>query len=227
MTTRLQPLDDNLWVCRAAQVFIGLPVGSRMTVVRLRSGELVVHSPVRLDDQLKEEIDALGSVRTVVAPNCLHHLHAGQWLEAYPQADCWAPRGLRKKRPDLRIDHELGADRPKWGDEIEVIPIPSTPGWEETILWHGPSRSLIAPDLLQHFPTPMRGVWPWVYQKLAGIGRRPAVSRAIRLAFRDRPAARAIIDDLIARDPRRIIIAHGEIIDDDAPNLLREAYGWL
>lgn len=227
MSKDLQQLDEDLWVCAAPQKFMGLAMGTRMTVVRLDDGSLVLHSPVPLEPDLKAMVDELGPVRAIIAPNCFHHLYANQWIEAYPEAETWGAPGLRKKRPDLRIDHEIGAETPTWCDQIEVIPVPNTPGWEETVLWHTPTRSIIASDLVQYFPKPLRGVWAWIYQKLAGIGRRPTVSRAIRVAFRNKPGARSMIDDLIARNPKRIVVAHGDLIEDDASNLLREAYAWL
>jgi hypothetical protein len=72
----LVPLAENLWVVARPQTFYGLPVGTRMTVMRLDGGRLLLHSPVVLDPGLRSELDAIGRVCYVVAPNRVHHLYA-------------------------------------------------------------------------------------------------------------------------------------------------------
>ena len=67
-----------------------LPFTTRMTVIRLPEGGLWVHSPTPLDDALKAEIDALGPVAHIVAPNRIHYWWAGDWKQAYPQARTYA-----------------------------------------------------------------------------------------------------------------------------------------
>ncbi|KIG15533.1 hypothetical protein DB30_05556 [Enhygromyxa salina] len=47
-----------------------------MTVIRLDDGRLLLHSPIRCTPELREELDALGSVAFVAAPNRFHHLFA-------------------------------------------------------------------------------------------------------------------------------------------------------
>ena len=42
-----------------------------MSVVRLRDGGLLVHSPLSLGQATREEIDALGPVRALAAPQPL------------------------------------------------------------------------------------------------------------------------------------------------------------
>lgn len=68
-----------------------------MTIVRLNSGALLLHSPVRLTEDLGKELDALGQVKYVVAPNKFHHLHVGDYVRAYPGAEFYAASGLPEK----------------------------------------------------------------------------------------------------------------------------------
>ncbi|MCG7533934.1 DUF4336 domain-containing protein [Pseudoalteromonas sp. OOF1S-7] len=51
-----------------------MPFTTRMTIVRLPCGGLWVHSPICLTPGLREQVDALGPVTYLVAPNHLHHL---------------------------------------------------------------------------------------------------------------------------------------------------------
>ena len=49
----LEPLAPDLWVARRPLPLVVGDVGARMTVVRLRDGGLVLHSPVRADDETR------------------------------------------------------------------------------------------------------------------------------------------------------------------------------
>ncbi|HEX5067892.1 MAG TPA: DUF4336 domain-containing protein, partial [Myxococcota bacterium] len=94
MPLPLRQLAPDLWVADRPQSFYGLVVGTRMTVIRLDDGSLLLHSAVKLDPELRKELDALGPVRYVVAPNRVHHLYAGKVRDAYPDARLWIGPGL-------------------------------------------------------------------------------------------------------------------------------------
>ena len=77
----VEPLAQDLWVTtRPLPLAVG-DIGARMTVIR-SGGDLVLHSPVALDDETKQAIDELGAVRFVVAPNKAHHLFVAPWATA-------------------------------------------------------------------------------------------------------------------------------------------------
>ena len=46
----------------------------------------------------RAEVEALGQVTQIVAPNHLHHLFLPDWAAAWPEARLHAAPGLRKKR---------------------------------------------------------------------------------------------------------------------------------
>ena len=49
----LENLTDNLWVARSSQKFMGIPVGTRMTVVKLGDGKRFLHSPIPLTPDVR------------------------------------------------------------------------------------------------------------------------------------------------------------------------------
>src|SRR5262245_44383709 len=106
-TSRLIAVTDDVW---RAPSEVRQPGGVRMpvntTIVRLPAG-LVVISPIAIDDALAAEIDALGPVRELVAPSCLHHLGMGAAAARWPAARVLVAPGLAAKRRDLRVDGEL------------------------------------------------------------------------------------------------------------------------
>jgi hypothetical protein len=224
--TMLEELADGVWVAWAPQSFYGLKFGARMTVVRLGDGTVLLHSPVPIDGALKSEIDALGDVGHIVAPNLFHHVHAGAAVARYPGAKLHIAPGLAKKRPDLATGSVLSANQdPSWRGEIEAIPIDGTL-LQETVFVHHPSGTLICSDLIENFASSD----DWLtrnYLKLSGIYGKPGLSRALRMAFRDKQAARRSIDSLLERPFDRISLAHGDPIAHGGKEAVRESYTWL
>ncbi|WBU57619.1 hypothetical protein [Paracoccus sediminicola] len=64
----------------------------------------------------------------------------------------------------------------------------------------------------------MRAIWD----------RSAGAPRDFRLTFRGHmPAARAAAQRMVALQPERVIIAHGDCYLEDAPDRLRRGLGWL
>ena len=148
----LRPLAEELWVVERPQTFYGLPVGTRMTVVRLPGERLLLHSPVALDPELRAQLDALGQVRFAVAPNRVHHLYAGDVAKAYPGTRLWVAPGLERKRPDLRFEALLGDEAPEeWRGELDQAFFRGRPYENEVAFFHRRSRTLLLCDLAFNF----------------------------------------------------------------------------
>lgn len=61
---------EDIWTHDGSVVpFYTIPYTTRMTIIRLSSGALWIHSPEKLVDELA----ALGTVEYLVSPNKLHH----------------------------------------------------------------------------------------------------------------------------------------------------------
>ena len=54
--------SDYLWVAQMPLKIYGLEIGTRMTVCRLSSGDLWVHSPIPPEPELRQQLDSLGEV---------------------------------------------------------------------------------------------------------------------------------------------------------------------
>ena len=118
----LECLAKDVWTEQRSLRFFGLETGTRMTIVRLASGGLFVHSPVALDAELRTAVDALGPVTAIIAPSRFHHLYVGEWAAAYPAASVSACPGLEKKRKDIAWSRILG-DEPagEWRDNLDQV----------------------------------------------------------------------------------------------------------
>ena len=222
----LEPIADGLWVRGRRLRFAGVETGTRMTLVRLADGGLFIHSPIPLGEGTREAVDALGPVRAVVAPSRFHHLSVGEWMRAYPNAVFCACPGLERKRRDLGWHRVLGDEPEKeWQGELEQVFFAARPLENEVVFFHPPSRTLVCADAvfnLADHPSRMTRI----VARLIG-NRRPGATIFERVLIRDRTAARAQVDRMLAWRPERIVLGHGDLVTSDGEEVLRRAYAWL
>lgn len=225
----MQKLADNLWIIDGDTVsFHGFPYSTRMTVIRLADGALWVHSPVGLTETLRSQLASLGPVRWLIAPNHLHHLFLADWIAAYPEARTLGTRQVIEKCPDITFAETLDEHhRPPWANEIDQVLFSGSRLMEEAVFFHRRSRTLIVTDLIENFPPGHFNWWQQPIARLAGIlaphGKTPL---DWRLSFNKR-SAQAALTRIKAWAPARIVMAHGEIVDERDNTFLNESFDWL
>lgn len=218
---------DRLWVAEHGLRVAGMELGRRMTIVRLPDGGLWLHSPSRPGAELRARLGPIGPVRFLVAPNRFHHRWLDTWQAAYPAAELIGAPGLADKRDDLEFDGTLGrtAD-PRWTDAIEQHLVGGAPRLSEVVFHHRATRTLVVTDLCFHL-RPASLSWTGLVTRALGTYRRLATSRLVRLAIEDRDAFRDSIERILAWDVERLVMGHGEIVQDGAGERLRRAFEWL
>ncbi len=223
----MKQLDRGLWVADQPLRFAGLELGARMTVVQLASGELLLHSPIRPTTELVREVDSLGPVAVLVAPNRFHHLYAGAWLEARPGARLFVAPGLESKRPDLPLAGVL-TDEPEsiWRGVLEQVVIRGLPITNEVVFFHPASRTLIATDLAFNIGPEHPALTRWAF-RLSGAYRRLAPTNFERLLIRDRASFRASLERVLEWPFERVIVAHGRVLETGGRRELARGYSWL
>ena len=215
----LREVAPGLHVCEAPQRFLGLEMGARMTVLALPDGVLV-HSPVAVSPA---SVASLGPLRGVVAPNLLHHLHAGPWVDAAESA--WAAPGLPDKRPDLAFDGTLDTVGEPFGDSVLAVPLACFDMTREVVLLHRPSRTLVVTDLVFHIQPDA----PWATRAaMWAMGGYPGcgVTALERLGMR-RDVARTELRFLLGLDFDRVVMAHGAVVETGGKAALESAFAWL
>lgn len=200
---------------------------TRMTIIRLSDGGLFLHSPVDLDDALRTELDSVGAVRAIVAPNKFHHLYAGDCCTAYPDAKLYGVMGLPEKRKDLGFDGML-ADEPRveWRGDIEQRRIHGMPMVNEVAFFHPGSGTLILTDLVFN----VSGSRPWgvpALSKMLGVGGGFGPSRLGRWLIRDKQATRESLGHILRWKFDRLILAHGDVVETGGYQKLRDAFGFI
>jgi hypothetical protein len=220
-------VDGLVWVVPRPLRFHGVEMGTRMTIVRLGSGALWVHSPIDADDELRRKIRAIGPVRYVVAPSNLHHLFARGFYAKHPASELFVSPRLPQKSAAIAFGTELGDVPPlPWAGEIDQALVRGHRFLDEVVFLHRPSRTLIVADLLESAHADSS----WALRalgRIAGIYERPGPPLDVRLTFRDAGAARASLERILAWDFDRIVLAHGHLIANDGKRVLRDAYAFL
>ena len=224
--SRLEKLTDSIWHVAISHAFMGLHVGTRMTVVKLSSGGLLLHSPVPVDEDLAAELAALGEVKHIVCPNLFHHVFAAEVKQRYPDALLHGPAKLAGKRKDLTLDAILSeTPHPDWGDDFELVFIEGSM-LQETVFYHSASRTLIAADLIENFRQCDHGFTRW-YLKLGGLWQKPGWHPILRLVYLNRRKARASITRILEWPFEKLSLAHGDVITENARNQARHGLEWL
>lgn len=223
----LEPIADGLWSTTRPQRFFGVECGTRMTIARLGDGGLFVHSPVDLDDALRTAVDALGPVQAIVAPSLFHNLYAAQWRTAYPAAVLACCPGLEKKRPGIAWDRVLGdVPEPEWRADLDQVFFGARTMENEVVFFHRATRSIVLCDAIFNLGTHPSLLTRAVSFMLMGTTKAGATFLE-HIMMRQRAAARAQVDRMIAWNAERIVLSHGDMIPTGATDVLRRAYAWL
>lgn len=235
----LKPVAEDIWIAdgsivRMAMYGMHIPFTTRMTIVRLNNGDLWCHSPIELTQELKNEIDALGSVRHLISPNKIHYAHIKAWAEAYPEATAWASPGVRERAAEQKIEvifhANLGNEPPaEWANDLDQLLFQGSRFMEEVVFFHRKSSTLIITDLIENFePEKISKRFNWLI-KLFGCadpdGKAPLDFQTTFWGRKD--LARSCLKRMLQWQPEKIILAHGRWYESNGTAELRRAFRWL
>lgn len=215
---------DRIWALERPVWFSGARLRVRTTIVRLEDGSVLLHTPAPPTDALAEQLLALGPVRWLVVPNRWHHLGAPAAAARFPEAKLVAPASALANNPTLRLDldlHEtpLGELVP----ELEALPLRGVPFWDETVLYHRPTQTLLGADLV--CSAGPHDHWTWrCGARLTGCYERARVPPDARKKIVDKSAAARSLHAMLERPAQRLIIGHGDIIEKDCHEHLARAW---
>lgn len=214
-------LAENLWTLSFPLQVLGTQHGRTVTVIRLSSGKLVVHSMAPFLPGHLAQIRECGEPGWLVEAMLLHDTYAAEGPQSFPGLPFLGPPGFSEivKFPVA----DLLPTPPEWGDELEVIALEGIPRLKEHLFFHRPSRTLIVADLIFNFDPAERGWDRWFHRHLAGFRRYPGMSRIFRWCIADREALRASLERVYAWDFDRIIPGHGRVIESGGKAALRQA----
>lgn len=230
----LIPWAPHVWIHEAWVRFMGMKLQTRMTVVRLAAVDdgrgLWIHSPIGDLDVLGPALAREGVVRHIVAPNALHHLGLPQFARAFPAATTWATRNVAERSgfagaEALERSPEFDTTPASWGPELELCVLGGNLLFDEALVLHKPSKTLIVTDFVEKIDESCCP--PWAVRVLPLFGLRRGVPtpapehRSFAVDPRPLLAARQRVLDW---DFERMIIAHGPNVQTGAKRELASCF---
>ena len=211
----------KIWIAegRVPNETIGFQIPHRMFVIRLSDGGLLLWSPISFTTDLSAEIDALGNVEHIIAPNLLHHLYVSDWQKAYPSASFHAAPGFSDKRPDIEVDFVLSSiPHRDWSDEIKQALVDSGRKGQgrELVFFHKPSNTAIFADLLCQIPENSHLGWRGLISR---------VRQSLGHAIRRRPSAACSTQQILEWPTANVLMARGATCTSHARRFLNHALG--
>jgi hypothetical protein len=240
-TGLIEYVQDSVWVAQQPLSFYGKQFGARMTVLKIeKDDELVVYSPIRLTESIKQEIEELGNVAYIIAPNCLHHLFLDEWIAAYPNCQTFVGPDVLKRRPDLLDQQtqivELGKTEDRFRTnrllsdckDIEFVAFHGHAFLNEIVLFHRPSSTLMVCDMIENFSSLDIPSWrDRLGLSMALMLDRPTPPNDWKLTVEDQEAIKNTVEAILSWDFNRIVIAHGRLIEKNAKAIFRDAFAFV
>ncbi len=222
----LRGFGPGIWLVDGAAVEVaGFAYPTRMAVIRLRDGGVLIWSPVALSPAIGSVLRDAGEVRHLVAPNGLHDRYLAEWRAAYPQARTYAAPGLK-----LDGDYvELGdASPPEWTADLDQVVVRGNRITTEVVFFHKASGTVLFTDLIQQFPRGWFRGWRALVARLDLMTEsEPAVPRKFRLAFTDRQAGKVALSRILEWPSTKVVMAHGEPVRENGRAFIQRAFRWL
>lgn len=225
----------DIWIVDGPTIPFGMPglkvpFPTRMTVIRLTSGDLFIHSPTPLGPELKLEIEVMGRPRWIVGPNRIHYWWIPEWRAAFSDAEIYLAPRVREQaggRIDFEYRNLATESGYPWDGEIATLPIAGS-FMTEVEFFHHASRTLVLTDLIENFePRKLSGlIMRWFIRLAGSLDPDGGMPRDMRLTY-PRQALKAAVERMIDWNPDRIIVAHGRWYEKDGPAELRRAFRWL
>lgn len=220
--------EDRIWIKEYPIRYAGTRFNSRMTVVRLSNGNLFLHSPCEIDERTKNAIEELGRVDFIVAPGSYHYLHVSSAQQAFPEAETFICPGIERKVPEIEFDWLLG-DRPdeRWKEDLEQVLVRGNRMIWEVAFYHKITRTLILVDLIENFTDRTEDVnWTlklW-FKSVFRMWGNPKPAPEYQLGWNDKKAACQSLKRILSWDFERILISHGDLIEENAKAVALHAW---
>ena len=205
---------------------IEMPLGQfprRMTAIRLSGDRSLIFSAIALEEPAMRRLEAIGWPHFLVVPSGMHRRDARIWKHRYPPIKVLAPPGAREAVEEV-VSVDATSDILE-DDAVRFLAVKGTGGREAALEVRRRGRlTLVLNDVLANVAHP-HGIGAQVMGRLFGFGvNRPQLPWVVKRNAVDDPAALAAQFRAWAADPglRRIIVSHGDVIEEGAAGVLRE-----
>jgi hypothetical protein len=216
----MQKVAENLWIKSYPLSVLGGEQGRVVTIIRLTSGELIIHSTGPFSRADVTEIESLGTPGWMVDTMLRHDTFAKQGRAAFPNLPYLAPDGFAKT---AHVDSRPLLPAPAaWSSEIRVLLIEGMPFVKEHVFLHIPTRTLIVADLVFNFGH-SAGWTSFVRHVVMGVQNHPDAARIYPMQIKDRKSYDRSVRELLSWDFDRIIPGHNEVVESGGKAGLEKA----
>ena len=221
----MKELTRDVYVLLYPLRLLGADFRRMVTVIRLGTGELVIHSTGPFTPHDVAAIMELGKPGWLLEVMLRHDTFSKQGRQAFPNVPFLAPPGFSEV-VGFSTTPLIPAPA-AWGNELQVLRLEGIPSMQEHVVFHEPSHTLIVADMLFNFG-PETSVWTRSLLRCAvGPKYNPGMSRPFRMAVKDKPAFQRSVRNLMNWNFDRIVVGHGEVIETEGKaqlaNALKEA----
>jgi len=216
----MERVAENLWTKQYPLSMGGGHQDRVVTFIRLKSGEIIIHSTGPFTQAEFVEVKMLGKPGWLVDSMLRHDTFSKQARAVFPDLPYLAPEGFTDAAA-LDVKPLLPAPA-AWTPEVEVLLIDGMPAVKEHVFLHTPTRTLIVADLVFNFTA--ASWWTNFFRKtVMGVKSHPDSARLYPLQIKDRAAYDRSIRELMTRDFDRIIVGHNAIVETNGKQLLAQA----
>eukprot|EP00984_Skeletonema_dohrnii_P012974 scaffold5322_cov139-Skeletonema_dohrnii-CCMP3373.AAC.5 len=219
----------NIYIQEYPIKYAGCHFHSRMTIIKLSTGQLWIHSPCDITPQLKSEIEALGPVGVIIAPGNYHRLHVHSCQNAFPSAQTIICPGVEKKQPKLKYDAILHETKPEeaYAADLEQVLLQGNRVINEVAFLHKESKTLILTDSIELIGDSTPGT-NWVlrfwWKYLLRMWNVPKPAPEYQMGWNNKALAKKSMERIMQWDFEQVIISHGDNITEDAKNVVHRAW---
>ena len=182
-----------------------------------------------------DQLDALGPVSHLISPNKIHYAYITDWKKRYPEAIAWSSPGVEERAAKQKIpvsfDEKLTDEAPEaWANQIDQLVFKGSTYIEEVVFFHKDSQTLILTDLIENFeterfPSSLRSKAYKLVRVSAPDGQTPIDYRMTFVGHQKE--AKKCLEQMLAWQPEKIILAHGRCFLENGTAELRRAFRWI
>ncbi|GEP41275.1 hypothetical protein [Brevifollis gellanilyticus] len=219
--SEFRELAPNLWRKAYPLKMLGADLLRVVTIIRLQSGKLIIHSTAPFTHGDVAAIRALGEPGWLLDGILRHDTFAKEGRAAFPIIPYLAPPGF-SEAVGFATEPIMPAPS-EWSGEVLAHEIQGAPVARDTALLHVPSRTLVLTELVFNFDD-HQPLWTELLLRVAiGGEHHPGMTRPFKAGIKDVEAFKDSMAEILGWDFDRVIVGHGEVIESDGKAKLRSA----
>jgi len=221
--TAPEEVAEGIWLVRGN---LSYPLHRNMVIIRLASGELVLHSVVAMEEAGLQALEALGTPAYSIVPSVLHVMDAPFYKARYPAMKQLAPSAAMAEIGKIvELDGSVEDVLPSLGFGLHRVPGSKVAEFVYEYPMPGGGRALMANDVFgsAHAADDSRILGWLIVSHIAVPGHHLGIPRIYRWRFiTDIGAVRSFAGDLASTpDLRLITVSHGDPVVTNPAGALR------